>query len=395
MTASNTTPIPVADPIVIVGASRTPIGRFLGSLAKVSAVDLAVTAATKATHGIDLSKIDEVIVGNVLGAGLGMNVARQIGVKLKLPVSTPAYSVNMMCASGMQAVILAAQAVGAGHAHVVLAGGTESMSNAPYLMTRARSGYKFGDGVLVDSMLNDGLVDSFDGKHMALTAERIADKYKLTRDMQDAFALESQKRTASAQKAGAFENEIAAVGDFATDEHPRSDTTLEGLAKLRPAFSSDGTVTAGNASGINDGAAMLVVTRKSIADQNGWRVLAAVHAFAAVGCDPSVMGLGPIGAVNRLCEKTGCGVNDFDHIELNEAFAAQALACAKDLNIDPNGQTLNPHGGAIAIGHPIGATGARLITHLAHRISQGQSKNALASLCVGGGMGVAVSLNAV
>lgn len=386
---------PVKDPIVIVGAARTPIGRFLGSLAKVSAVDLALAAAGKATAGIDLSKIDEVIVGNVLGAGLGMNIARQIGVNMKLPVGTPAYSVNMMCASGMQAVILAAQAVGAGHANVVLAGGTESMSNSPYLLTRARGGYKFGDGVLIDSMLKDGLTDPFDHKHMALTTERIAEHYNISRDMQDAYALQSQQRTASAQKQGVFDDELVAVGDLVHDEHPRGSTTAQDLAKLRPAFSADGCVTAGNASGINDGAAMLVVTRKSIADAQGWRVLAAIHAFAAVGCDPAMMGLGPIGAVSRLCEKTGVKVSDFDHIELNEAFAAQALACAKDLAIDPAGDTLNPHGGAIAIGHPIGATGARLLTHLAHRISKGESKNALASLCVGGGMGVAVSMNAV
>lgn len=383
------------DPIVIVAASRTPIGRFLGSLSKMSAVDLALAAATQATSDIDLTRIDEVIVGNVLGAGQGMNIARQIGVKLKLPIATPAYSVNMMCASGMQAVILAAQAVGAGHANVVLAGGTESMSNAPYLLPRARTGLKFGDGVVVDSMLNDGLTDSFDHKHMAYTAQRIAEHYNLSREAQDEFALRSQQRAAAAQQHHVFDDELTPVGDLTADEHPRSDTTLAGLAKLRPAFDAQGCITAGNASGINDGAAMLVVTRQSVAVAQGWRVLAAIHAFAAVGCDPAMMGLGPIAAVHRLCEKTSTKVSDFDHVELNEAFAAQAMACAKDLKLDPAGTALNPHGGAIAIGHPIGATGARLITHLAHRIAQGHSKKALASLCVGGGMGVAVSMNAV
>jgi len=383
-----------SDRLVIVGASRTPIGRFLGSLAKTSAVELAMVAGRHAMTGIDPQKIDQVIVGNVLGAGLGMNIARQIGVKLGLPISTPAFSVNMMCASGMQAVILAAQAIRSGQASVVLAGGTESMSNAPYLLTSARSGYKFGDGKLVDSMLHDGLTDPFDQQHMALTAQRIADQYGLSREMQDAFALRSQERCAAAQKAGVFLDEMSAVRDVTADEHPRSDTTLAGLAKLKPAFTADGSITAGNASGINDGAAMLVVTTQAVADANGWHILASLDGMTAVGCDPATMGLGPIYAVRKLCEQTSSQVTDFDHVELNEAFAAQALACAKDLGLSADSDVLNPHGGAIAIGHPIGATGARLIVHLAHRIAQGKSQRALASLCVGGGMGVAVSLKA-
>jgi len=380
------------DRLVIVGAARTPIGRFLGSLARTSAVDLALLAANKAVAGIDPQQIDQVIVGNVLGAGLGMNIARQVGVKLKLPITTPAYSVNMMCASGMQAVILAAQAIRAGTANVVLAGGTESMSNAPYLMTGARSGYKFGDGKLIDSMLHDGLTDPFDQQHMAHTAERIAAQYNLSREAQDQFALLSQQKYAMAQKEGVFTPELTAVKDVVADEHPRSDTTLEGLAKLKPAFSPQGTITAGNASGINDGAAMVVVTTQSYAEKQGWRVMAAIEGFAAVGCDPATMGLGPIYAVRKLCEKTGRSPGEFDHIELNEAFAAQAMACVRDLNLEAHWNAVNPHGGAIAIGHPIGATGARLITHLAHRIAGGHSQKALASLCVGGGMGVAISL---
>ncbi len=383
-----------SDRLVIVGASRTPIGRFLGGLARASAVELALVAGRHAMAGIDPQKVDQVIVGNVLGAGLGMNIARQVGVKLGLPIATPAYTVNMMCASGMQAVILAAQAILAGQAKVVLAGGTESMSNSPYLLTGARSGYKFGDGKLVDSMLHDGLTDPFDHQHMAHTAQRIADQYGLSREMQDQFAQRSQERYALAQQAGVFADELVAVRDVTADEHPRSDTTLAGLAKLKPAFSAEGSITAGNASGINDGAAMLVVTTQSQADAQGWRVLAGLEAFATVGCDPATMGLGPIFAVRKLCEQAGHQPGDFDHVELNEAFAAQALACAKDLALDLEGSVVNPHGGAIAIGHPIGATGARLVVHLAHRIARGRSGHALASLCVGGGMGVAVSLKA-
>lgn len=381
------------DPVVIVAAARTPIGRFLGSLAKVSAVDLAVAAARKALADLDSDTIDEVIVGNVLGAGLGMNIARQIGLKLNLPISTPAYSVNMMCASGMQAVILAAQAVQAGHAHVVLAGGTESMSNSPYLLTRARSGYKFGDGQLIDSMLHDGLTDPTEKQHMAITAQRIADHYNISREEQDAFALISQQRTHEAQKQNVFDAELAPLDALAKDEHPRGDTTADGLASLRPAFDKNGSITAGNASGINDGAAMLVVTRLSIAQKHRWPVLAKIDAFAAVGCQPGMMGLGPIGAVQKLLAKTKQDIGHYDHVELNEAFAAQAIACARDLNVKAD--RLNPHGGAIAIGHPIGASGARLVTHLAHQIHQQQAAHAIASLCVGGGMGVAVAMSAV
>jgi acetyl-CoA C-acetyltransferase len=378
--------------IWIVAARRTPQGRFMGSLAKRSAAELGVAAARAALGdgGIAGEQVDQVIVGNVLGAGGGMNVARQIGVKLGLPVSVPAFTVNMMCASGMQAVALAAQAILAGQANVVLCGGAESMSRAPYLLDRARGGYKLGDGVLVDSLLRDGLVDAFSGEHMALTAERLAERYAIGRAEQDAFAAESQRRHAAATAAGRFADEITPVDGLDHDEHARADTTAEKLATLKPAFRADGTVTAGNASGINDGAAMLVVCDSQTARTRGWRPLAALTGSAAVGCEPELMGLGPVHATRRLCERIGSSPDAFDAVELNEAFAAQSLACVRELKLDP--ARVNADGGAIAIGHPIGASGARLLVHLAHRIARGEVKRGLATLCVGGGMGAAVAL---
>lgn len=381
--------------ICIVAAKRTPQGKFLGSLAKLSAVDLAVAAGQSALEGIEPAAIEQVIVGNVLSAGQGMNVARQVGVKLGLPIATPAFSVNMMCASGMQAVMLAAQAIRAGDADVVLCGGTESMSNAPYLLPRARAGYKLGDGVLVDSLLRDGLVDAFDDEHMGNTAERLAKQYDLSRIDQDRFAAASQQRYGQAKDAGKFSNEITPVGDLDHDEHARPTTTAESLAGLKPAFRKDGTVTAGNASGINDGAAMLVVCSEAAARKHGWKPLASITAWASAGCDPKVMGLGPVYAVRKLCEQTGKQPSEFDAIELNEAFAAQSLACLKELDLAFDASHVNRNGGAIALGHPIGASGARLITHLAHQIASGHSQNALATLCVGGGMGAAVAMEAV
>jgi acetyl-CoA C-acetyltransferase len=367
-------------PIWIVSAKRTPQGRFLGGLAKYSAVDLGVRAAKAALADIDAHSIDSVVVGNVLGAGLGMNVARQVTLGAGLPVGTPAFTVNMMCASGMQAVILATQAIHSGAARMVLCGGTESMSNAPFLLDRARSGYKLGDGVLIDSLLRDGLTDVFGKEHMGATAERVAGLYQISREAQDHFAARSQQRYATARALGHFRDEIVPVDKVAEDEHPRPETSVATLGTLKPAFDKSGTVTAGNASGINDGAAMLVVCDEERGRELGLEPLAIISASAAVGCEPALMGLGPVHATRRVSKDP----SEFDLIELNEAFAAQSLACIQELGLDE--EKVNVDGGAIALGHPIGASGARLLVHLAHR----KPKRGLATLCVGGGMGCAV-----
>jgi len=379
--------------ICIVAAKRTPQGRFLGALAKETAVGLSIHAGRKALEEVGAETIDQVIIGNVLAAGQGMNIARQIGVGLGIPVDRIAFTVNMMCASGMQAVILGAQAVAAGTAQVVLCGGTESMSNAPYLLDRARNGYKIGDGVLVDVLLRDGLVDCFSNEHMGLTAELLAEMHKIGREEQDGFALRSHQRWAAAQEAGVFEREMVPIGDLDRDEHPRPDTTLRKLAGLKPAFKSDGTVTPGNASGINDGAAMVVICDEGTARDRGWEPLTALIASASAGLEPSLMGLGPVHASRKLCQETGYRLDDFETVEINEAFAAQTLACIRELSLDP--ERVNPNGGAIALGHPIGASGARLIVHLAHRIAAGELRRGLATLCVGGGMGTAAALEAM
>jgi acetyl-CoA C-acetyltransferase len=367
-------------PVWILSAKRTPQGRFLGALSKRSAVELGVAAAKAALADIDPALIDSVVVGNVLGAGLGMNVARQIGIGAGVPVTAPAFTVNMMCASGIQAVILAAQAIQNGAARMVLCGGAEAMSNAPYLMDRARTGYKLGDAVLIDSVLRDGLTDAFNGEHMGLTAERIAERYKISREAQDRFAARSQQRYAAASAAGHFRDEITPVDNLEKDEHPRPETTVNTLAELRPAFDPNGTVTAGNASGINDGAAMLVVCDEARGIELGLAPLMAITRIAVVGCEPSLMGLGPVYATRKVSNDPG----EFDMIELNEAFAAQSLAVVRELGLDE--EKVNPDGGAIALGHPIGASGARLLTHLSHR----RPRRGLATLCVGGGMGCAV-----
>ncbi|MBN1910204.1 MAG: acetyl-CoA C-acyltransferase, partial [Pirellulales bacterium] len=316
----------MTDRLCIVAAKRTPQGRFLGGLAKHSAVDLARHAAGPLVEQVSPERIDLVVVGNVLSAGQGMNVARQVALELGLPEQVPAFTVNMMCASGMKAVALGAQAVLTGEADVVLAGGSESMSNAPYLLDRARSGYRLGNGVLVDSLLRDGLVDNRLGQHMALTAERLAKEHALAREAQDAFALRSHRRYFEALAAGRYADEIVPVGEVDRDEHPRADTTPERLASLQPVFDAEGTVTAANSSGINDGAAMVVLCREETAARHGWSPLCALSAWASLGCDPARMGLGPVHATARLLEQTGRTLDDFDTIELNEAFAAQALA---------------------------------------------------------------------
>jgi acetyl-CoA C-acetyltransferase len=369
-------------PIWIVSAKRTVQGRFLGSLAKHTATRLGVAATKAALNGLDPALVDLVVVGNVLSAGSGMNVARQVGIGAGLPVTTPAYTVNMMCASGMHAVILAVQSIQNNMARMVLCGGTESMSNAPYLLERARSGYKFGDGVLVDSMLRDGLTDAFSREHMGLTAENIAKLHGISREAQDRFAMSSQQRHAAARAAGHFRDEIVSVDKLEHDEHARPETTLENLASLKPVFNPTGTVTAGNSSGINDGAAMLVVCDEQRGRECGLKPLMLITASAVAGCDPSLMGLGPIYATRKIAREVG----EFDMIEMNEAFAAQTLACIRELGLDET--KVNPDGGAIALGHPIGASGARILVHLAHR----RPKCGLATLCVGGGMGYAVVL---
>jgi acetyl-CoA C-acetyltransferase len=378
--------------VVIVAARRTPQGRFLAALAGMSAVDLAVAAGESALAGIAPGTIDQVIVGNVLSAGAGMNPARQITLRLGLPQETPAFTVNMMCASGMQAVILAAQAIRAGDADAVLCGGTESMSQARFLVQRTADNQVAEDAPRVDALLRDGLVDPLGNEHMGVTAERLATRYHLTRQAQDTFAQQSHLRQAAAQTAGRFTAELVPLPALAKDEHPRPNISLEKLATLKPAFAADGTVTPGNASGINDGAAMLVLASADAARRHGWTILARLTAATAVGCDPAVMGLGPVHALRRLQARHGIDVAACDTIELNEAFAAQSLACIHELGLDP--ARVNPDGGAIALGHPIGASGARIIAHLAQRTAAGISRNSVAAVCVGGGMGVAVALSA-
>lgn len=377
--------------ICIVAARRTPQGKLAGALANYSAVDLAVAAGQAALAGLDSNRIDSVILGNVIAAGQGMNIARQVGLRLGLPVTVPAFTVNMMCASGLQAVALAVQAIQAGQAGVVLCGGTESMSNAPYLLERARAGYRLGDGKLVDALLRDGLVDPLSREHMSGGVERLATEYRVTRADQDAFALRSQRRHFEACAAGRFTAELTPLPELERDEHPRADTKLEKLATLKPVFSPAGTITAGNASGINDGAALLVVCDRAIARRHNWQPLAVIVGTAVVGCEPDRMGLGPVHAIRKLCEQHACRVEDFDTLEINEAFAAQTLACLKELNLTGD-ERVNPDGGAIAVGHPIGASGARLVVHLAHRLAAGQTQRGLGALCVGGGMGIAIAL---
>jgi acetyl-CoA C-acetyltransferase len=378
--------------VVIVGAKRTPVGRFLGGLAEFSAADLAVAAGEAALGELDRRLVDQVIVGNVLSAGLGMNVARQVGLRLGLPLETPAFTVNMMCGSGLKAIQLGASAIRAGEAEVVLCGGTESMSNSPYLLPKARSGQKFGDGTLVDSILKDGLVDAGSGRHMGLTAEALAAKYAISRREQDEFSRLSQMRAGEALASRRLAAEVVAVGRVERDEHPRPETTVEKLQTLKPAFDPQGTVTAGNASGVNDGAALVVLADAEVARRNNWPVLARWGHSVTVGCEPEWMGLGPVHALRRLFAFTRTQLDLFDAIEINEAFAAQTLACLKELALPA--ERINACGGAIAIGHPIGASGARLVVHLAHEIAAGRSQRGLAALCVGGGMGIAASLSA-
>lgn len=385
--------------VVIVSAVRTAIGSLGGAFKNVSAVELGKIAAVEAIKraGIDPAIIDEAVIGNVLSSGLGQNVARQVIIQAGVPKEVPAFSINKVCGSGLRSVSLAAQMIKAGDADIVLCGGTESMSCAPYTIPKARFGLRMGHGELVDTMIKDGLWDAYNDYHMGITAENVAEQYGITREMQDEFAARSQERAVKAIEAGRFKDEIVPVavpqrkGDpiiVDTDEYPKAGTTVEKLAKLRPAFKKDGTVTAGNASGINDGAAMLVVMSKEMADKLGAKPMATIRSYASGGVDPSVMGLGPIASCKKALEKASLTANDLDLIEANEAFAAQAIAVCNELGFDP--EKTNVNGGAIALGHPIGCSGARILVTLLHEMEKRDSKIGLATLCIGGGMGTTV-----
>ncbi|HHV46656.1 MAG TPA: acetyl-CoA C-acetyltransferase [Tissierellia bacterium] len=385
--------------VVIVSAVRTPIGTFGGSFKDVSAVTLGSIVAKEAIKRANITPemVDEVIFGNVLQAGQGQNVARQVSIHAGIPIEVPSYTVNKVCGSGLKTVALAAQAILAGDADIILAGGTENMSQAPYILKGARWGQRMGDGTIEDYMVHDGLWDIFNDYHMGITAENVAAQWNITREEQDKFALTSQQRAEKAIKSGRFKDEIVPVsvpqrkGDpiiVDTDEHPRFGTTLEGLAKLKPAFKKDGTVTAGNASGINDGAAALVVMSKEKAEELGIKPLATIVSYVSAGVDPKIMGTGPIPASRKALEKANMTVADLDLVEANEAFAAQSLAVVKDLGLDP--EKTNVNGGAIALGHPIGASGARILVTLLHEMAKRDAKTGLATLCIGGGQGIAL-----
>lgn len=384
---------------VIVSAARTPIGSFGGAFASLSAIDLGVIAAKEAIKraGIEPSMVEEVYFGNVLGAGLGQNVARQVTLGAGIPVETPALTINMVCGSGLRAVSMAAQFVESGQCDIILCGGTESMTNAPYLLPKSRWGQRMGDGKTIDYMVHDGLFDIFNGYHMGITAENVAEQYGLTREEQDAFANQSQVRAEEAQKSGRFAEEIVPViipqrkGDpvvIDTDEYPRHGSTEDKMAKLKPAFKKDGTVTAGNASGINDGGAAFIVMSKEKADELGLKYLCEVAGYGSAGVDPKVMGLGPIPATKKALAKAGWTVDDLDLVEANEAFAAQSLAVVRDLGL--KSEITNVNGGAIALGHPIGASGGRILVSLIYEMQKRDAKKGLATLCIGGGMGTAL-----
>lgn len=384
--------------VVIVSAVRTAIGSFNGALASMSAVDLGSIAIKAAIEkaGISPAMIDEVIFGNVLQAGLGQNPARQAAIKAGIPVEVPSYTINKVCGSGLKTVNMAAQAIMAGDADIIVTGGMESMSNAPYLLdSNSRKGYRMGHYKVTDVMIQDGLWCAFNDYHMGITAENVAEKYGITRQDQDQLAAESQQKAIKAIESGAFKKEIIPViikgkkGDIIvdTDEYPKAGTTEQSLAGLRPAFKKDGTVTAGNASGINDGAAALVVMSAEKARELGLKPLVRIRGYGSGGVDPSIMGTGPIPATKKALAKSGLEVADLDLIEANEAFAAQFLAVGKELGFAK--EKLNVHGGAIALGHPIGASGARILVTLIHAMEQRQAKVGLATLCIGGGQGVA------
>jgi len=387
--------------VVIVAATRTAIGSFQGALATVPAVDLGAAVIKRLLEQtqLDPAQVDEVILGQVLTAGAGQNPARQAAIKAGLPFSVPALTLNKVCGSGLKALHLAAQAIRCGDAEVVIAGGQENMSLAPYVMPSARTGQRMGHGQLIDSMITDGLWDAFNDYHMGITAENLVDKYGLSREQQDAFAAESQCKAVAAIEAGRFKDEITPIvlpqkkGEpkvFERDEQPRADTTAESLSKLRAAFKKDGSVTAGNASSLNDGAAAVLLMSATKAKALGLPVLAKIAAYASAGVDPAIMGIGPVSATQRCLDKAGWQLADLDLIEANEAFAAQALAVGKALEWDA--ARVNVNGGAIALGHPIGASGCRVLVTLLHEMIKRDAKKGLATLCIGGGQGVALAI---
>ncbi len=386
--------------VVIVSAVRTALGSFGGTLKDVPAVELGAIVIKEALNraGISGNQVDEVLMGNVVQAGLGQNVARQAAVKAGLPVEVPAMTINKVCGSGLRTVSLAAQMIKAGDADIIIAGGMENMSQGPYVLKTARYGQRMGNGQMIDSMVNDALTDAFEGYHMGITAENIAKQWNLTREMQDEFAAASQAKAEVAIKNGKFKEEIVPVvipqrkGDpivFDTDEFPRFGTTVEKLAKLRPAFKKDGTVTAGNASGINDGAAAVVVMSAEKATELGLKPMAKIVSYGTKGLEPSIMGYGPFHATKKALENSGLTIDDIDLVEANEAFASQSLAVAKDLKFDM--EKVNVNGGAIALGHPVGASGTRILVTLLHEMQKREDvETGLATLCIGGGLGTAL-----
>ena len=384
--------------VVLAGAVRTAIGKMGGTLTSVPAEQLGTIVIKEALSraGVKPEQVDEVLMGCVIQAGLGQNVARQAAIHARLPVEVPAVTLNVVCGSGLNAVNMAANMIQAGDADIVVAGGMENMSAAPYAVMQGRYGYRMNNGTLVDTMINDALWDAFNQYHMGITAENVAEQWGITREMQDEFAAQSQNKTEAAQKAGKFDDEIVGVPVkmkketviFNKDEGPRAGVTAEGIAKLKPAFKRDGgTVTAANASGINDGAACVVVMSEEKAKELGVKPMATWVAGALGGVDPSIMGVGPVAACKKVFKKTGLGIDDFDLIEANEAFAAQALAVGKELKWDAD--KVNVNGGAIALGHPVGASGCRILVTLLHEMQKRDAKRGLATLCIGGGMGCA------
>ena len=388
--------------VVIVAATRTAVGSFQGALANVPAVDLgaAVIRQLLEQTGVDGAKVDEVIMGQVLTAGAGQNPARQAAIKAGLPYAVPAMTLNKVCGSGLKALHLATQAIRCGDAEIIIAGGQESMSLANYVMPGARTGLRMGHATVVDTLISDGLWDAFNDYHMGITAENLAQKYEISREAQDAFAALSQQKAAAAIESGRFADEITPIlvpqrkGEplsFATDEAPRAGTTAESLGKLKPAFKKDGSVTAGNASSLNDGAAAVMLMSASKAEELGLPVLARIAGYANAGVDPAIMGIGPVSATRRCLEKAGWTLDEVELIEANEAFAAQSLSVAHELGLDP--EKLNVNGGAIALGHPIGASGCRVLVTLLYEMIKRDAHKGLATLCIGGGQGVALALS--
>ena len=386
--------------IFITSAVRTAIGSFCKSLSNISAVNLGsivISAAIKKA-GILPEKVDQVIMGNVLQTGLGQNPARQSAIKAGIPVDVSALTINKVCGSGLKAVALAVQSIKTGDADIIVAGGMENMSRVPYLVEKARTGYKLGHGKLVDALIHDGLWDIYNDYHMGIAGENLAEKYSISRQAQDVFAFESQQKCQDAIKQGKFRDEIAPVSIndrdkqifFEIDEFPRPDTTMEKLAKLKPSFKENGTITAGNASGINDGAAAVVVVSEDIIEKMSIRPMAEIICFAESGVEPALMGLGPVPATKKVLDRTGLSLKDIDIIEINEAFAAQALAVNIEMGWDP--KRINLSGGAIALGHPLAGSGARIVVALIHEMQRVNAAKGLASLCIGGGQGVAICL---